>query len=64
MAPIPRYVQIPVCPFRELGAARPWRSARAAHLTARPAFVGATNRIAGALLIGAGLRIAALPRGE
>jgi len=37
---------------------------RAAHLTARPAFVGATNRIAGALLIGAGLRIAALPRGE
>ena len=39
-------------------------AARAAHLTARPAFVGATNRIAGALLIGAGLRIAALPRGE
>jgi threonine/homoserine/homoserine lactone efflux protein len=39
-------------------------AARAAHLTARPAFVGATNKVAGALLIGAGLRIAALPRGE
>ena len=39
-------------------------AARAAHLTTRPAFVGATNRVAGTLLIGAGLRIAALPRGE
>jgi homoserine/homoserine lactone efflux protein len=37
-------------------------AARAAHLAARPAFVGATNRVAGTLLIGAGLRIAALPR--
>jgi threonine/homoserine/homoserine lactone efflux protein len=39
-------------------------AARAAHLAARPAFVGATNRVAGTLLIGAGLRIAALPRGQ
>ena len=39
-------------------------AARAAHLAARPAFVGATSRVAGALLIGAGLRIAALPRAE
>jgi homoserine/homoserine lactone efflux protein len=39
-------------------------AARAADLAARPAFVGVTNRVAGTLLIGAGLRVATLPRGE
>jgi homoserine/homoserine lactone efflux protein len=39
-------------------------AARAAHVAARPAFLGVTNRLAGALLIGAGLQMAALRRGS
>ena len=38
-------------------------AARAAHLAARPGFLRATNRVAGTLLVGAGLRMAALRRG-
>jgi threonine/homoserine/homoserine lactone efflux protein len=39
-------------------------AARAAHLVARPGFLETTNRVAGTLLIGAGLRMAALRRGQ
>jgi threonine/homoserine/homoserine lactone efflux protein len=39
-------------------------AARAAHLAARPAFLAATNRVAGTLLVVAGLRMAALRRGQ
>ena len=39
-------------------------AARGAHVATRPAFPGVTNRLAGALLIGAGLQMAALRRGS
>ncbi len=39
-------------------------AARATRLAARPGFLTATNRVAGTLLVGAGLRMAALHRGE
>jgi len=37
-------------------------AARATHLTARPGFLAASNRVAGGLLVAAGLRMAALRR--
>ena len=39
-------------------------AARAAYVATRPAFLGVTNRLAGGLLVGAGLQMAALRRGS